>query len=42
MKVLDLNIDFMGRRKIAAVVSGVFMLVALGTLFGQGLNLGLD
>lgn len=42
MKPLDLNIDFMGRRKVAAAISGVVMLIAVGTLLTQGLNLGLD
>ena len=42
MRVIDLNIDFMGRRKIAAVASICFIAVSLGTLFFQGLNLGLD
>ncbi len=34
--------DFMGRRKIAAVLSSVLVLVALGAFFVQGMNLGLD
>ncbi len=37
-----LNIDFMGKRRIAAVVSLVLILVAVGALFARGLNLGID
>lgn len=42
MKIVDLNIDFMGRRKLAAVVSSCLIVVAVVALFVQGLNLGLD
>ena len=42
MRVLDLNIDFMSKRMVAAVASGCVMLLSLVTLFVQGLNLGLD
>ena len=37
-----LNIDFMGQRKIAAIVSVVLLLVSLGSLATRGLNFGLD
>ena len=37
-----LNIDFMGQRKIAAIVSVVLLLVSLGSLVTRGLNFGLD
>jgi preprotein translocase subunit SecF len=36
------NIDFMGKRRIAAVVSIVFVVLATADIFVQGLNLGLD
>lgn len=35
-------IDFMSKRLIAAVLSGVLLLVSVGSLFMNGLNLGLD
>ena len=37
-----LKIDFMGRRLMATFLSGALLLVALGSLLFQGLNLGLD
>ena len=37
-----LNIDFMGQRKIAAIVSVVLLLVSLGSLATRGLSFGLD
>jgi preprotein translocase subunit SecF len=36
------EIDFMGKRKIAAGASVLFVLLALGDILFQGLNLGLD
>ncbi len=36
------NIDFMGKRKIAATMSIVLIVLSLGVLLVQGLNLGLD
>ncbi|NKB97441.1 MAG: protein translocase subunit SecF [Pseudomonadales bacterium] len=36
------NIDFMGARKIAAIASGVFLLISLTSLAVNGLNWGLD
>ena len=42
MRVLDLNINFMGGRLIAAGVSAVVILISLAALLFQGLNLGLD
>lgn len=36
------NIDFMGARKIASVVSGVLLLISIGSLAVNGLNWGLD
>jgi preprotein translocase subunit SecF len=37
-----LNIDFMGKRLVAMALSGALLLVAVGSLAWQGLNLGLD
>lgn len=36
------NINFLGKRNIAYVISGAFVLVALGSLFTQGLQQGVD
>lgn len=36
------NIDFMGRRRLALVLSGVLLLVSLGSLVVKGLNFGID
>ncbi len=36
------KIDFMGKRKIALIFSSVLLLVAIGTLFVQKLNFGID
>ena len=38
----EFNIDFMGKRKIAAIASVAFVVLALGDIIFQGLNLGLD
>ncbi|WP_075878764.1 protein translocase subunit SecF [Vreelandella massiliensis] len=40
--ITDRQIDFMGQRKLAFIVSGVLLLIAIGALFLQQLNLGLD
>ncbi|MYL23259.1 protein translocase subunit SecF [Halomonas alkaliantarctica] len=40
--ITDRQIDFMGQRKLAFIVSGVLLLIAIGALFFQQLNLGLD
>ncbi len=42
MRVLDLNINFMGGRLIAAGVSAGVILISVAALLFQGLNLGLD
>jgi preprotein translocase subunit SecF len=42
MKPLNLNIDFMGKRRIAGGISMVLVLVSLIAVFSVGLNLGLD
>jgi len=36
------NIDFLGARKIAAVISGLLILVAIGSFITRGLNFGID
>ncbi|MGB7933447.1 MAG: protein translocase subunit SecF [Gammaproteobacteria bacterium] len=38
----DLNIDFMGKWRYAVVISGVLLLVSVGSLLTRGLNLGID
>ncbi|MBN4077072.1 protein translocase subunit SecF [Mariprofundus ferrooxydans] len=38
----DINIDFIGRRKIALMVSALMILISLGTLAVKGLNFGID
>ncbi len=36
------NFDFMGKRRIAAILSIILVGISLGALFSQGLNMGLD
>jgi preprotein translocase subunit SecF len=36
------NIDFLGARKIAAVISGLLILVSIGSFITRGLNFGID
>jgi len=38
----DLHIDFIGKRKIAMVISAVMLLTSLGALAVKGLNFGID
>ena len=38
----DVSIDFVGRRRTWYVVSGIIVLVAIGSLFFRGLNLGIE
>jgi preprotein translocase subunit SecF len=38
----DLNIDFMGKWRYAAVISGVLLLVSVASVLTRGLNLGID
>ncbi len=38
----DMHIDFMGKRKLAMIFSGLLIIIALGSLFTRGLNLGID
>ncbi len=36
------NIDFMGRRRLAFIVSAVLLVVSLGSLLARGLNFGIE
>ncbi len=38
----NLSINFLGKRKVAYVISGILIVLALGSLFTQGLNQGVD
>ena len=38
----DLSIDFLGRRRLAAIVSGVLIIVCIASMVGRGINFGLD
>ena len=38
----ELNIDFMGKRRIAAIASGVLLLICLLSIIFRGFNFGLD
>ncbi|MGV6827087.1 MAG: protein translocase subunit SecF [bacterium] len=38
----ELNIDFMGKRKLAMIFSSVIILVAVFSIIGRGLNFGID
>jgi len=38
----NVNIDFLGKRKLAYVLSGVLLLISIGSLFTVGLNQGVD
>jgi len=38
----DTHIDFIGKRKIAMTISGVFLLLSVGLLIFKGLNFGID
>jgi len=38
----NVNIDFLGKRKIAYVISGILILISLVSLFTNGLNQGVD
>ncbi len=41
-KIMTKQIDFMGKRKLAAVFSIVLLVISIGSLATKGLNLGLD
>ncbi len=38
----NVNVDFLGKRKMAYIISGVLILVSIGSLFTNGLNQGVD
>jgi preprotein translocase subunit SecF len=38
----DLNIDFMGKRKLAMMLSGLLIIIAVGSLITRSLNFGID
>ncbi len=38
----NMSIDFLGKRKLTYIVSGVLVLISLGSLFTNGLNQGID
>ena len=38
----NLSIDFLKKGKLAYIISGVFIIISLGSLFTQGLNQGVD
>lgn len=38
----NVNIDFLGKRKIAYIISGIMIAASLGSLFTNGLNQGID
>jgi len=38
----DLNIDFLGKRKIVGIAAIIFVLISIATLAAKGLNLGID
>ncbi|WP_026839585.1 protein translocase subunit SecDF [Gillisia sp. JM1] len=38
----NMNIDFLSKRKIAYTISGIFILVSIGSFFTNGLNEGVD
>ncbi|MDT8376570.1 MAG: protein translocase subunit SecF [Mariprofundaceae bacterium] len=38
----DLKVDFLGKRKLAIIFSGILLLLSLGLVAGKGLNFGID
>jgi preprotein translocase subunit SecF len=38
----DLKVDFLGKRKMALIFSGVLLLLSIGLVAGKGLNFGID
>ncbi len=38
----DINVDFIGKRKIALTISALMILISLGMLAAKGLNFGID
>tara|TARA_R100000935_G_C2842059_1_gene171962 strand:- start:6739 stop:9840 length:3102 start_codon:yes stop_codon:yes gene_type:complete len=38
----NVNINFLGKRKVAYIISGILILISIGSLFTNGLNQGVD
>ncbi|MEJ2454527.1 MAG: protein translocase subunit SecF [Candidatus Thiodiazotropha sp.] len=38
----ETHVDFMGKRKLAMMLSGLLIIIALGSILTRGLNLGID
>jgi len=38
----ELKVDFLGKRKLAMIFSGILLLLSLGLVAGKGLNFGID
>ncbi|TVQ35676.1 MAG: protein translocase subunit SecF, partial [Wenzhouxiangella sp.] len=38
----NININFMGQRKLALVVSAIILAIGVASLFSRGINFGLD
>ncbi len=38
----NVNINFLGKRKVAYIISGILIAISLGSLFTNGLNQGID
>jgi SecD/SecF fusion protein len=38
----DINIDFLKKRKMSYIISGIILIIGLGSLFTNGLNYGVD
>jgi len=38
----NMNFDFLGKRKMAYTISGIFILISIGSFFVNGLNQGVD
>ena len=38
----NVNVNFLGKRKVAYIISGILILISLGSLFTNGLNQGID
>ena len=38
----DLKVDFLGKRKLALIFSGILLLLSLGLVAGKGLNFGIE
>ena len=38
----NINVDFLKKRKMAYIISGIILIVGIGSLFTNGLNYGVD